>query len=80
MNLRLPKRGDELRLAPLELDDEGLALARIELGEGDERRRLRVKIRGAVPGDDVTVRVESRVRDDLHTRVARLEVPAAERV
>lgn len=80
MNLRLPKRGDELRLAPLELDDEGLALARIEIGDGDERRRMRVKIRGAVPGDEVIARVESRVRDDLHTRVATIEAPSPDRV
>lgn len=80
MNLILPKRGDELALTPDEIDAEGLAVARIEISSATERRRMRVKIRGAVPGDTVRARVESRVRDDLHARVAEILTPSPDRV
>src|SRR5690606_38325368 len=53
---------------------------RLVLGQGEARRRLRVMIRGAVPGDRFIARVESRVRDDLFARVARVLTPSPERV
>ena len=79
MNLILPKRGDELVLVPDEIDAEGLAVARIDVTSPTERRRMRVKIRGAVPGDEVRARVESRVRDDLFARVAEVLRPSPDR-
>lgn len=67
-------------LVPDEIDAEGIAVARIEVSSPTERRRMRVKIRGAVPGDEVRARVESRVRDDLFARLDQLLTPSADRV
>ena len=91
MNIKLPRHGEELELTPTEIDDDGLAVARVAfdasgiiLGEVPEdptiRRRMRVKIRGAVPGDRVRVRVESRVRDDLYVRVIEVLTPSPDRI
>lgn len=96
MNIKLPRHGDELELVPTEIDDDGLAVARVAFDAAglvaagsalanptDEptlRRRMRVKIRGAVPGDRVRVRVESRVRDDLYVRVVEVLEASADRV
>ncbi len=83
MNIKLPRHGDELELVPTEIDDDGLAIARVDFypmpassqeldfrpvsasdPHGDSatrpdqrvlRRRIRIKIRGAVPGDRVRV-------------------------
>lgn len=89
MNITLPRHGEELELTPTEIDDDGLAIARIAFDasglvddttpEGTIRRRMRVKIRGAVPGDRVRVRVESRVRDDLYVRVIEVLSPSPDR-
>lgn len=80
MNLVLPRKGDILVVCPTELDDDGLALARVDIGEGPTHRRLRVKVRGALPGDRVEARVESRVRLDVHTRMVSILEPDAHRI
>ncbi len=80
MNMRMPKHGDVLDLTPTEIDDDGLAVARFLMESGPERRRVRAKIRGAIPGDRVEARVESRVRDDLFMRVATLTTPSPDRI
>lgn len=97
MNIKLPRHGDELELVATEIDDDGLAVARVSFDasglvasgiassahtqdEATPRRRMRVKIRGAVPGDRVRVRVESRVRDDLYVRVIDVLEPSADRI
>jgi len=80
MNLTLPRKGDILVVCPTELDDDGLALARVDLGEGADRRRLRVRVRGALPGDTVSARVESRQRLDVQTRMVELLTPDSHRV
>jgi len=75
LNVTLPKKGDVLALAPDGLDDDGLATARLVVGE----RRLRVHVRDAVPGDAVLARVESRFRDEVLARVVTLTTPSPDR-
>lgn len=72
----LPKHGDVLELRPLEVDEDGLAIARFELELHGERRRMRVIARGAVPGDVAKVQIDSRKRDTLHGRLLELVEPA----
>lgn len=75
MNVALPKKGDILELSPDGLDDDGLATARIVVGD----RRLRVHIRDAVPGDRVKARIESRFRDEVLARVVAVDEPSPDR-
>jgi 23S rRNA (uracil1939-C5)-methyltransferase len=88
MNLILPRHGDLLEVTPTELDDDGLAIARIDWTSPgstgvstrpEETRRLRLIIRGALPGDRVRFRVESRTRDTIYGRMVELLAPAPHR-
>lgn len=80
MTVRMPRRDERLEVTPDEIGDDGLAIARITWGAGEDARRLRVKVRGAVPGDRVVARVGSRVRNDVHARVAELVSPSPHRI
>lgn len=80
MNDALPRKGEVLTVRLTELDDEGLAVARLDWPIHGATRRLKLVARGGLPGDLAEVRVESRLRDTLHGRVLALVEPAQGRV
>jgi 23S rRNA (uracil1939-C5)-methyltransferase len=76
----LPRKGEVLTARLTELDDDGLALTRIEWPLPGEMRRMKFIARGALPGDLALVRVEGRNRDTLIGRMAEIIEPAEGRI
>lgn len=76
----LPRKGEIMTLRLTELDDDGLALTRIEWPLPGEIRRMRVVARGGLPGDLVNVRIDGRNRDTLMGRVVEVLEPAPGRI
>lgn len=76
----LPRKGEILTTRLTELDDEGLALSRVEWPLQGETRRMRFVARGALPGDLAEVRVEGRNRDTLVGRMVQVLEPAPGRI
>ena len=76
----LPKKGDVLTVRLTELDDDGLALTRMDWPLPGESRRMRLVARGGLPGDLAAVRVDGRNRDTLIGRVVELVEPADGRI
>lgn len=76
----LPRKGEIMTLRLTELDDDGLALTRIEWPLPGETRRMRVVARGGLPGDLVKVRIDGRNRDTLIGRVVEVVEPAPGRI
>jgi len=68
----LPRYGDLIEVRMTELDDDGLAVARLDWPLNNETRRMRLIVRGALPGDLARVHIESRVRDTVHGRMVEL--------
>jgi 23S rRNA (uracil1939-C5)-methyltransferase len=83
MNLTLPRYGDLIEVTPTELDDDGLAVARIDWCPAGSRpehaRRLKLIVRGAIPHDRALFRVESRTRDTIYGRMVELLCPSPHR-
>lgn len=76
----LPRKGEIMTLRLTELDDDGLALTRIEWPLPGETRRMRVVARGGLPGDLAQVRIDGRNRDTLIGRVVEVVEPAPGRI
>lgn len=75
MSTAFPKKGELLTLRAEGLDDDGLATAKVMVGE----RRLKVHMDDGVPGDLVQMRVVGRQRDALFGRVAEVLEPSPDR-
>lgn len=75
----LPRHGDLLEVRLTGLDDDGLATARLDWQLTNETRRLKLIVRGGIPGDLVLMRAESRQRDTVHGRMLSLIEPSPHR-